>query len=118
LERRAEGHPEATLAIDLFIRRAAAGIAAAATCLPQVDALAFTGGIGEHARIIREGICDRLALFGIPKEDGSTNGGRNGDAVLASGSGPTLLRIQAREDVMVARAAETAIGNPSLPGAS
>jgi len=118
LERMADGQPEASLAIDLFIRRAAAGIAAASTCLPQVDALAFTGGIGEHARIIREGICGRLAVLGVPKEGGSTNDDRDRDAVLALGSGPALLRIQAREDVMIARAAQAAIGDPSLPDAS
>jgi acetate kinase len=109
LERRADGQPGASLAIELFIRRAAAGIAAAATCLPRVDALAFTGGIGEHAPTIREGICDRLALLGIETEVRSADDDRDGDAVLASGPGPALLRIHAREDVTIARAVAAAI---------
>jgi acetate kinase len=118
LERKAGGQREASLAIDLFIRRAAAGIAAAATCLPRVDAIAFTGGIGEHAPVIREGICERLAMLRLPEQSGSTEDDRDGDAVLASGAGPALLRIHAREDVMVARATAAAIGNRTVPGAS
>jgi acetate kinase len=117
LERRADGQPDASLAIELFIRRAGAGIAAAATCLPRVDALVFTGGIGEHAPIIRELICDRLALLGL-KEDGSVDDDPDVDAILSSGTGPRLLRIRAREDVMIGRAAATAIRNTSSPGAT
>ena len=64
LERRAGGDPRAGLAIALFVRRAAAGIAAAATSLPRVDAVVFTGGIGEHASRVRQEVCERLGRAG------------------------------------------------------
>jgi acetate kinase len=108
LSRVADGDPRAKLAIDLFIRRAAAGIAAAATCLPRVDALVFTGGIGEHAPAIRKAICDRLETLGTGSLDAARHDDAGADAVLSPGSGPALLRIRAREDVMIARAAATA----------
>ena len=108
LARAADGAPDARLAIDLFTRRAAAGIAAAATCLPRVDALVFTGGIGEHAPTIRKAVCDRLVSVGIHPPDAAADSDQEVDAVLWSGSGPALLRIRAREDVMIARAAEAA----------
>jgi acetate kinase len=107
LARVAEDDPAARLAIDLFIRRAAAGIAAAATCLPRVDALVFTGGIGEHAPAIRRAICDRLGTLGIGSLD-AAGYYDPGDAIVWSGGGPAILRIHAREDVMIARAAEVA----------
>ena len=55
----------ARLAIDMFVRRAAAAIAAAATSLPRIDALVFTGGIGEHSHLIRAGIVGRLGRLGV-----------------------------------------------------
>ena len=45
----AGGDEAATLALAMFVRRAAECIAAAATSLPVLDAIVFTGGIGENA---------------------------------------------------------------------
>jgi len=112
LARSAAGEPDAMLAIEMFVRRAAGGIAAAATCLPRVDALVFTGGIGEHATSIRAGILERLSVLGIPPQAGARPDGTDGDAIVSSGQGPAVLRIHAREDVIVARAAVSAIGDP------
>ena len=109
LERRAGGDRRASLAIDLFVRRAAAGIAAAATSLPHVDAVVFTGGIGEHASQVRQEVCDRLGVLGLagpgdaPDDDGSTE-----DSILAHGPATAVLRIRAREDIVVARAVSEA----------
>jgi acetate kinase len=73
---------DAKLAVAMFVRRAAAGIGAAATTLPRLDALVFTGGIGEHATGVREGIVARLGPLGI---------------------GPAaVLVIEAREDLVIA----------------
>jgi acetate kinase len=109
IARSAEGDHDATLALELFVRRAAAGIAAAATCLPRVEGLVFTGGIGEHATTVRQAICDRLAVLGVQAPPGSQPAVAGDDAVLPSGDGPALLRIRAREDVVIARATAAAI---------
>ena len=65
VERARGGDRAATLAIDMFTDRAAAAIAAAASRLPSLDAIVFTGGIGEHAGSVRAGIVRRLAVLGI-----------------------------------------------------
>lgn len=59
-----DGHEGAILAIEVFVFRLAKAIAALSVSLPQVDALVFTGGIGENAWQIREKTLDRLASFG------------------------------------------------------
>lgn len=77
------GDERAALAVSLFIRRAAAGVAAVATALPRVDALVFTGGIGENATDVTNAIVDRLTSVGL--------------------AGIRVLRVEAREDVVIAR---------------
>lgn len=101
LRAEASGHDRAKLAIDMFVRRAAAGIAVAATALPVVDAIVFTGGIGENAGSVRERVTRRLAPLGV-KPVAAGKGG--GDAVLDDGP-PRILRVHAREDLVIADAA-------------
>ncbi len=98
LAREANGDERARLAIEMFVRRAAAAIAGSATNLPTIDAIVFTGGIGQHAGSIRARICQRLHLLRL-------DGGErelDGDALLGTTSGPAVLRIAAREDLVIA----------------
>ena len=103
LARAAADDARALLAIQMFVAHAAAGIGAATTALPTLDALVFTGGIGEHAAAVRSGICARLGVMGIPsvgEEDLAE------EAILGYGpSGTAVLTIHAREDLVVAAAA-------------
>ncbi len=85
----------------MYAHRAAEGIAAAATSLPALHAVVFTGGIGENAADVRSAITGRLAALGI-----SPVGDRDDDGPLTEdGAGPVVLRIEAREDVVIATAA-------------
>jgi acetate kinase len=102
LERDAAGDGPAALAVELFVRRAAEAVAAAATALPRLDALVFTGGIGEHAGPVRSRVVERLAVLGLsgPLAD------PDGDAALSpDGARPAVLRVEAREDLVIAEAA-------------
>ncbi len=105
----ATGDEAAGLALEMFTRRAAAGIAAAATCLPSVDAIVFTGGIGENSTVIRARIAGRLGILGvapIPTGDVAE------DRVLATASGvPAVLRIESREDIVIAEAVVEVVGH-------
>ena len=113
----ADGDGPATLALSLFVRRAAEGIAAAATALPVLDAIVFTGGIGENAAGLRARIAARLGSIGVAPiaEDPVAE-----DAVLSSrrppqsaaNSSPAVLRIVAREDLIVAREVARIVGAP------
>ncbi len=66
----ADGDQRSALALELFVRRAAAGIAGSASALPVLDAVIFTGGIGENSGRIRKRIVDRLAVLGDPRDRG------------------------------------------------
>ena len=106
LDREARGDEQAALAIELFVRRAAEGVAAAATALPPLDAVVFTGGIGEHAAPVRERIVGRLGGLGL----GPPLGDASNDAVLTAGEArPAVVCIAAREDVVIAEAARTLV---------
>jgi acetate kinase len=104
----ARGDARARLAIDIFVRRAAAGIAVAATSLPRVDALVFTGGIGEHATAVRSAIVELLAPLGLaplgltPRDPSAGSG----DGLLSAPEARiAALRVHAREDIVIAEAA-------------
>jgi acetate kinase len=66
LEELAEkGHERAKLAIDVFCYRIKKYIGAYAAVLDTVDAVVFTGGIGENAVLMREKICDAVSQIGL-----------------------------------------------------
>ncbi len=103
----AAGDDAAALALELFVRRAAAGIAAAATCLPAIDAVVFTGGIGENSGRMRARIVASLAVLGIPT---IPDADVHGDEVLTDvARAPAVLRIQAREDIVIAEAVSSVL---------
>lgn len=92
----------AALAVEMFVRRAAGGIASAATALPTLDALTFTGGIGAHDVDTVRAICRRLAVIGVPADLAVTGG--EPDAVVSQlDAGVAVLRVVAREEIVIAR---------------
>ncbi|HET8777756.1 MAG TPA: acetate/propionate family kinase [Candidatus Limnocylindria bacterium] len=98
VERRAErGDAAARLALAMFGRQVAASIASAATALPAMDGLVFTGGIGEHSAAFRGAILGRLGILGVPDSNAPTDG----DTVVAPGP-PATLVIEAREELVIA----------------
>ena len=110
-EAAAAGDPRASLAVDLFVRSAARAIAAATTSLDELDALVFTGGIGEHDAATRSAVVARLALLGfLPLPDRPADD--DADArISAVGATPVVLRIVAREDVVIADQALRAVAS-------
>jgi acetate kinase len=93
----------ATLALAMFVRRAAAWIAYEATALPRLDALVFTGGIGENASEVRRDIVERLGVLGISplrRDDHEpiTEGRLDDDHEAAT----AVLSVEAREDLVIA----------------
>ena len=68
LREAAETHAGSKLAIDMFCYSVKKQIAAMAAVLGGIDALVFTGGIGENDVATRESICDGLAHTGIISE--------------------------------------------------
>jgi acetate kinase len=94
------GNHRAQLAVNMFVGRAAAGIAAVVTALPRLDALVFTGGIGEHSPPIRSAIVRRLTLLGLRPV--SPRDFREDAVISKPGSPVAVLRVEAREDAVIA----------------
>ncbi|MEL0550721.1 MULTISPECIES: propionate kinase [Raoultella] len=59
------GHERARLAIKTFVHRIARHIAGHAASLQRLDAIIFTGGIGENSLLIRRLVIDHLAVLGV-----------------------------------------------------
>jgi acetate kinase len=77
--------------------------------LGGVDALVFTGGVGERAHEVRRRAVERLAFLGLGL-DPVANAAADGDAdVTAEGSTARVLVVAAREDVEIARGVRTAL---------
>jgi acetate kinase len=96
--------PDAKLALGVYCYRIAQAVAAMATALGGLDALAFTAGVGEHSAAVRSSVCRQLAFLGVSLDE-NANGRADGDAqVGASSSSIRIHIVTAREDVVVARA--------------
>jgi len=97
-----EGDKRATLAIEVFAFRVARYLGALAVSLPRIDALVFTGGIGENDRLSRSLILEHLAILGF-ELDGELNK-KNGDelGVISTPSSTTALVLPTNEELMIA----------------
>jgi len=95
------GDKRAELALAMFIRRSALAVGAAATSLNSLDGVIFTGGIGEHAHAVRKRIVDRLAVLGVSSICNDVE--KDSDNILSEpGAGVPVLRVEAREDLVIA----------------
>jgi acetate kinase len=76
-----------------------------AAAMDGLDALVFTGGIGEHDPAVRAGAAAGLRFLGVAI-DPARNQGASGDAdITAAGAQVRVLCVTAREDVEIARQA-------------
>jgi len=97
--------PQARLAIELFSHRIAAAVAAMTTSLDGLDAIVFTGGIGENSAAVRERVCARLGALGVDL-DREANTGAKPDAELARDGSPVrIVALASREELVIAAAA-------------
>jgi acetate kinase len=103
------GDGRASLAIRMFVHRARQAIGAMAVTLGGVDALVFTGGIGEHAATVRAAIGEGLGCLGL-ELDPALNESVRPDAIVSSAASKgRILVITAREDVAMAREARACL---------
>ena len=104
LEAEAKGHERAKLAIDMFCYRLRKYIAAFAGAMGGVDAVVFTGGIGENAPAVRERALAGLECMGL-RLDPAKNAaavGRESDVSAAAATVRTLV-IPTNEELIIAR---------------
>lgn len=106
LETAAEkGTADAALALEVFTYQVCKTIGAYAAAMSGLDAIAFTGGIGENSARLRARVASRLGFLGVvldpvPNEQGS------GDRVVsAAGAGVAVVALATNEELIVARRA-------------
>jgi acetate kinase len=103
LARAGQGDQEAGLALDVYVHRLRAAIASMAAALDGLDALVFTGGVGENAAAVRQGAVAGLEFLGV-RLDEAANGAARPDAdVSLRGAHTHTLVLKAREDLEIAR---------------
>ena len=117
------GDPPAVLALEVYLHRLVAGLAAMTAALGGIDALVFTGGIGERSAELRRRAVAGLAFLGIDVDGGANDrlghdAARRrcdgGDAeITGPGSRARVLVIAAREDVEIARGVRAALAGRS-----
>ena len=90
-------------ALDVYLHRLCAGIAAMAASLGGVDVVLFTGGVGENAPVIRARVADQLGFLGMAIDEIRNEAATFDDDVSAETSTVRTLVVQAREDVEIAR---------------
>ena len=112
LQHRARGNPAAILAVDVYVHRLRAKIAAMIAATDGTDAVVFTAGVGENASEIREEACIHLEWIGITI-DADANRAVGSDDVDISRVGATLrtLVIHAREELVVAAGCRAALSS-------
>ncbi len=97
----ASDEPDARLAVELFVDRAAREIAAMAATVRGIDALVFTGGIGENAAPVRARIADGCGWLGARLDPAANE--RHGPVISAPGSAVEMLVVPTDEEAMIAR---------------
>ncbi len=111
LEKADNGDTQAALALDLFCYRIVKYVGAYGAVLGSIDAIVFTGGIGEHAAAVREKICNTLEAFTGIQIDREKNGetSHTARAIHTSSSKAALLVIPTDEELEIARQTEMLI---------
>lgn len=104
------GDADAELALDVYCYRARKYVGAYAAALGHLDALVFTGGIGENDADVRERICEGLGIVGVGLDDGKNRAAGTGErAIHGSRSFVSVLVIPADEEAEIARLALTRV---------
>jgi acetate kinase len=98
------GNTRAALALDAFAYQVRKTIGAYAAAMSGLDAMAFTGGIGENSASLRARCCAGLEFLGIHL-DAARNQGTGDRIVSASVSPVTVLALSTNEELVVARRA-------------
>ncbi len=93
--------PKASEAIDLFVYRIARELGSLAAALGGLDGIVFTGGIGEHAAIIRSRVCRDAAWLGLELDERANQAG--GPLISTVNSLVNAWVIPTNEELMIAR---------------
>ncbi len=104
----ASDEPRAELAVDLYVYRIGRELGSLAAALGGLDALVFTGGIGENSAEIRERVCRDAAWLGVVLDEAANREG--GPRISAAASSTAAWVVPTNEELMIARHTRRVLG--------
>lgn len=114
LARIRSGDRMAEIALDIYTYRIRKYIGAYTAVLEEVDALVFTGGIGENAPVVRERCCQGLGRLGVDVDDDRNQAPGDGIRLISrTGSRVRVLVVPTDEELKIAQETEKVIPNAS-----
>lgn len=103
VRRASAGDDRSRLALDVYVHRVRSEIAAMAAAMNGLDAVVFTGGVGEHSAQVRDQAVRGLRFLGL-EISAELNANVSEDADISTpGAVARTLVVRAREDIEVAR---------------
>jgi acetate kinase len=105
LDRRAAGDAGAALAFAVWLHRFVTLLGGCVAALQGLDALVFTGGIGERSAPVRAAVAQELGWLGVAVDEGG-----GAPEISAAGARVRTFVVPAREDLQLAAEALAAIG--------
>jgi acetate kinase len=93
---------DARLAVEMFCYRVSKYVGAYLAVLGGADALVFSGGIGEHAPLVRARVCERLRWCGLALDAERNTATLGTEARISSGDGRQAYIIPADQELMIA----------------
>ena len=111
----ARGDERAQLALDVFVHRLAKAIAGLVIDLERLDALVFTGGIGENSPVVRGLALRRLGFLGLAEdpEANAAHGRSTGGRISRPGPVQALV-VPTDEELMIARDTAHLVAGPAI----
>jgi acetate kinase len=88
----------AQLAVDMYVHRLRHYIGAYRALLPELQALVFTGGVGEHAPAIRSAACRDLMHLGLHLDENKNQTARSGLAEIQSSLSAVKIMVVATDE--------------------
>jgi acetate kinase len=100
----ADGNESAQLALDVFVHRLSKAIAGLVVGLQRLDALVFTGGIGENSTVVRSLVLSRLGFLGLAEDvqANAVHGRHTGGRISLAGPVQALV-VPTDEELLIAR---------------
>jgi acetate kinase len=97
-----DGNKNAQLAIDAFVDNIVGYIGMFSAYMEGLDAIAFTGGIGQHSSEVRTAVLKRLAWLGVELDDAEKD--RHSDGKITTDASKVAVYVlKTNEELMVAR---------------
>jgi acetate kinase len=104
------GDEASRLALDTYLHRLRAGIAAMGAAMGGLDALAFTGGVGEASARVRAGAMEGMAFLGVELDEAANREAAPDAVISPTGSAAAVLVLRAHEELEIAREVQAVLG--------